>query len=108
MTATERPLRQIAADIDRFGVGAMETAIAAIAVRARQADICPIVVQVLADPTEPDIARARAFGIVATHLAGVDRVAASALVRRATAATGRSRPRALAEVDDRTPARCAG
>lgn len=69
MNANDRYLEDIAADFDSYGIAAVEAALAAVVDRARRAGISPVLLSVLADPTEPEIARARAFGIIATRLA---------------------------------------
>jgi hypothetical protein len=58
----------LAADIDRFGLGAVEAEVTALAEQAREAGISPIALAVLTDRSEPEIARERAFGLVATQL----------------------------------------
>ena len=110
MTYTHQSLNKLAADIDGCGIAEMESAVAAVVLGARRVGVCPIAVDVLADPTEPEVVRERAFGIVATHLARVDRqrTAAPAAVTSATAPTGRSRPRVLLEAGGQPLARCAG
>jgi len=62
-------LDRIATDIDLYGVASTESAIATVVDRARSADINPVLVAVLSDAAEPEIARARAFGMVAAELA---------------------------------------
>lgn len=68
MTVTERYLHYLATQIDCYGLRSLESEIAAVADDARRAGISPVALSVLADPAEPEIARARAFGIVATRL----------------------------------------
>jgi hypothetical protein len=62
-------LHRIASDIDSYGVAANEAAIANVVDDAQAAGVCPVLLTVLSDPTEPEVARARAFGMVATALA---------------------------------------
>ena len=70
MHINDRSLERIAFDIDRFGINAVEFALDGVVDRARSADVSPVLVSVLADPSEPEIARARAFGMIATRVAG--------------------------------------
>jgi hypothetical protein len=69
MSNITQDLDRIAHDIDALGVGANETAIAMVVDRAWMAAVNPVLLSVLSDTTEPKIARARAFGMVATALA---------------------------------------
>ena len=62
-------LAHIAADIDTLGVAANETASSTVVNRARSAAVDPVLLSVLSDVRQPDIARARAFGMVAGRLA---------------------------------------
>lgn len=64
-----RDLERVAAHIDRHGMPAVDAAIAAIVEHARHNGANPVLVSVLADPAEPEIARARAFGMLAMHMA---------------------------------------
>lgn len=68
ITITTRTLRQLAHTIDRHGMAAVESALPGVVDAARAAGTNPTVVAVLADPSAPEVARARAFGIVAMHL----------------------------------------
>lgn len=70
MTNMNRSLDRIAHDIDRFGIGAVEADVAGVVDRARTAGVSSIALSVLADRAEPEIARGRAFSIVAMALAG--------------------------------------
>lgn len=70
MNSKDRYLERIAFDIDRFGIGAVEFTLAGVVDRARSAGVSPVLVSVLDDPSEPEIARARAFGMIATRMAG--------------------------------------
>ncbi len=68
MNTNDRYLHRIAADIDQHGMAAVESDVSMIVDSARRAHIRPIAVSVLADRTEPEIARARAFGLVVSQL----------------------------------------
>jgi hypothetical protein len=68
MTTYTAELTRIAGDVDALGVTANETAIALVVAWARSAGVDPVLLSVLSDPTEPEVARARAFGRVATDL----------------------------------------
>jgi hypothetical protein len=61
-------LARIAMDIDTLGVGANETAIALVVSHADAVGVAPALLSVLADASQPEVARARAFGRVATAL----------------------------------------
>lgn len=69
MDILDRTLASLAADIDRFGLGAVEAEVTALAEQARDAGVSPIALAVLTDRSEPEIARERAFGLVAAQLA---------------------------------------
>jgi hypothetical protein len=64
-----RDLERIAAHIDRHGMAGVNTVIAAIVQAARRIGANPVLVSVLANSAEPEIARARAFGMLAMHMA---------------------------------------
>jgi hypothetical protein len=51
------------------GLGAHEVSIRQVVSWARAADVSPVLVGILADPSEPEVARLRAFGRIATALA---------------------------------------
>ena len=68
MGTIDRYLYRIADDIDREGIAAVEADVASVVRRARDVQIAGVALDVLADRAEPAIARARAFGIVATRL----------------------------------------
>ena len=68
MTTYTHELSRIASDIDALGVAANETAIAMVVAQADVAGVDHLLLSVLADPSHPEIARARAFGRVATAL----------------------------------------
>lgn len=75
MGYTDRFLHRIADDIDRDGIAVVEADVASVVDRARAAGVTGVVVDVLADRSEPAIARARAFGMVATDLLRHERAA---------------------------------
>jgi len=68
MSINDRYLYRIADDIDRHGMGAVECDVETIVDHAHRAGITGAALSVLSDTREPEIARARAFGVVATHL----------------------------------------
>jgi len=68
MSINDRYLYRIADDIDRHGMGAVECDVEAIVDHAQAAGMTGAALSVLGDTREPEIARARAFGVVATHL----------------------------------------
>lgn len=68
MSINDRYLYRIADDIDRHGMGAVECDVEAIVDHAHRAGITGAALSVLSDTREPEIARARAFGVVATRL----------------------------------------
>jgi hypothetical protein len=68
MSTHTQELAHIASDIDRYGISANETALTEVIGWARTADINPVLLSVLLDVTQPEVARARAFGEVATAL----------------------------------------
>jgi hypothetical protein len=70
MAAYTKELAGIASDVDALGIAANETAIAGVVALASAADVDPVLLSVLADASQPEIARARAFGRVATALVG--------------------------------------
>lgn len=63
-----RTLDSLAADIDRFGLGAVEGEVTALVERAHDVGISSIALDLLTDRREPEIARERAFGLVAAQL----------------------------------------
>jgi hypothetical protein len=69
MTTYTQDLARIASDIDRHGIAANETAVTMMVERARTADVNPVLLSVLSDATQPEVARVRAFGKIATALA---------------------------------------
>jgi hypothetical protein len=69
MTTHTQDLARIASDIDTHGIGANETAVSMVVDRASIAGVDPVLLSVLSDVTQPEIARDRAFGRIATALA---------------------------------------
>ncbi len=63
-----RTLDSLAAAIDRCGLGAVEAEVTALAQWAHDAGVRSIALDVLTDRSEPQIARERAFGLVAAQL----------------------------------------
>ena len=57
-----------AARIDADGIAAHEDAAQRLAAVASSRGLCPVLVDVLADPREPSVARERAFGRLALSL----------------------------------------
>jgi hypothetical protein len=64
-------LDRIARDIDAFGIAATEDGVGDVVERGRTAGVNPVLLSVLSDVAQPEIARARAFGMVAGALAAV-------------------------------------
>ena len=62
-------LVQLAWDLDAHGFDGQEVAVRQVVRSARAAGLPATLVDVLADPTEPEVARMRAFGRVAAALA---------------------------------------
>lgn len=62
-------VERLAWAIERDGLVDHHHVVAEVAARAADAGISPVLVGVLADPAEPEVARIRAFGIVALALA---------------------------------------
>ncbi len=58
-----------AARIDADGIAAHEDLARRVVVAASRSGLCPVLVDVLADPAEPSVARERAFGRLAAALA---------------------------------------
>ena len=69
MSTHNAELARIAGDIDALGIAANETAVAGVVALASAADVDPVLLSVLADTSQPEIIRARAFGRVANALA---------------------------------------
>lgn len=59
----------LAYGIAAHGIGPYNDAVVAMVLRARSMGVCSASVEVLADPTQPEVARQRAFGRVAAALA---------------------------------------
>ena len=68
MSAVPFDMEQLAVDLDRSGFPGREQVIRQVAHLARMHNVGGAAVAVLADQTEPEVARMRAFGIVATAL----------------------------------------
>jgi hypothetical protein len=68
MTTYTAELARIASDIDALGIAANETAVAMIVARARATGVDPVLLSVLADASQPEVIRARAFGRTAIAL----------------------------------------
>jgi hypothetical protein len=66
---TAHQLLQLAWDLESRGFSGQEVALRPVIRAARAAGVSPLLVDVLADPAEPEVARLRAFGRVATELA---------------------------------------
>jgi len=62
-------LLHLASDLESFGFAGQEVALRPVLRAARAAGVTPLLVDILADPSEPEVARLRAFGRVATELA---------------------------------------
>lgn len=67
-TAPDLDLSVLACDLDARGVAGCEESLQAVALRARAAAVDAVLVDVLADPTAPEVARMRAFGRIAVLL----------------------------------------
>ena len=63
-------LDHLAHELADRGIDAVEPALIEIVGLAQAAGVASVALSVLADPAEPAIARARAFGMVATDLVG--------------------------------------
>lgn len=63
-----RALASWAARIDADGIGAHEDLADSLVAAASRYGLCPVLVDVLADPNEPSVARERAFGRLALAL----------------------------------------
>jgi hypothetical protein len=66
--ADAQHLARIASDIDRNGIAANGAAVARVVGWSRTASVSPVLLSVLSDVTQPEVARLRAFGMVATAL----------------------------------------
>jgi hypothetical protein len=73
---TTPQLLHLASDLESFGFTGQEMALRSVVRAARAAGVTPLLVDVLADPSEPEVARLRAFGRVATELATLPSVPA--------------------------------
>ena len=74
MSINDRYLDRIARDIDAHGLAAVECDVATIVDHARHVGADGAAVDVLADLTASDVARMRAFGLVAVRLAAAGAV----------------------------------
>jgi hypothetical protein len=74
------PWSDLAARLAEYGPAAVHDELARFAAHARRHGVTPLLVAVVADPTQPDVARQRAFGRIAVELA------ASTSIRRGAAA----------------------
>lgn len=63
-----RTLADWAARIDADGIAAHEDLASSVVAAASSRGLCPVLVDVLADPREPSVARERAFGRLALSL----------------------------------------
>ena len=68
MSIQDRYLQHVASDIDRLGMAAVACDVDLIVEHADRAGLTGAALAVLRDPAETEVARARAFGIVATQL----------------------------------------
>jgi hypothetical protein len=68
MSTVPFDLEQLAFDLDRRGFAAREAAVGQVVHLAKTYGVGGAAVGVLADPTEPEVARMRAFGVVAAAL----------------------------------------
>ncbi len=62
-------LRALAHDLADGGIEGRELAVRRVVRAAQAVGVSPTLVDLLADPTEPEVARLRAFGLIATALA---------------------------------------
>jgi hypothetical protein len=65
-------LTDLAEDLAVDGFGGHEHAVRDVVRAARQRGVAPLLVAVLADPREPEVARLRAFGRIAVALSAVE------------------------------------
>jgi hypothetical protein len=68
MSSTD--LHLLAQEIESHGLVGHESAIEAVCGAARTAGLSPVLVDVLADPHQPEVARVRAFAMLTARLAG--------------------------------------
>jgi len=61
-------LPKLAADLESGGFAGQDTVVRAVVQAARVRGVSPVLVGILADPAEPEVARLRAFGMVAAAL----------------------------------------
>jgi hypothetical protein len=65
-------LAELGADLASDGITGHESAVRDVVRAARRAAVSPILTDVLADPRQPEVARLRAYGRIAAHLATLD------------------------------------
>lgn len=88
MTSTELlpvTLAKLAADLESGGFVGHDTAVRSVVQAARARGVSPVLVDILADPGEPEVARLRAFGRVAATLSLRPPAVATAPVTRSAA-----------------------
>lgn len=61
-------LHLLAQELEAHGFVGHDTAINAVSRSARAAGLSPVLIDVLTNPTEPEIARLRAFGMLTSRL----------------------------------------
>lgn len=66
MSSTE--LHQLAWELDAHGFAGRDAAVRNVVRSARVAGLSPVLIAVLAEPAEPEVARMRAFGTIAAQL----------------------------------------
>ena len=71
-------IHDLAAQIETGGLAAVRPEIASAVAAARAAGLSHVLVDVLADPTQPEVARSRALALVGRALADVGRPARTA------------------------------
>ena len=84
-------LDALAHRIDERGIAAVEAELAPVVAAAERAGVCSVLLAVLTDDHQPDVARARAFGRTAAALVAAD-APATPVVRRPTARPSRRAP----------------
>ncbi|MBA3605664.1 MAG: hypothetical protein H0W46_06785 [Acidimicrobiia bacterium] len=70
-TLLQTPLTDLARAIDTDGLAHHEAALRDVVAAARRAGLSPVLAGVLGDPGQPDVARLRAFGLLASQLAAL-------------------------------------
>jgi hypothetical protein len=74
---SDEEVDRLAWHIEARGLTGVEKELRRVVERARSSGVSPVLVDVLADPTEPEVARMRAFGHVALHMAAQGALTAS-------------------------------